>query len=340
MRNSVAFLLVLFLCVNELPGAEQEGSVLESLRLQWRTQKTEIFNARIRYRLFQRSGLLPLSPSQVKDIIADSIRIADKAQLFDAIVEKVVGMKLNPSFTMFESCFDSGKLKFVPLDNSGMGQILDGKNKIVYQPANKQVILTTPAPSRVASRKLQDFRDVPVPDQEYLVTNRDGMGRLHLRQGSSALLVDEATGVVYRHTRSSKNGDIKGDVFQEFYVTYPNGIIFPSLSISVIYTSSKTLYWISMSLIEEADFNVELPRDSFSLATPAGTTIIDKRVVGRAEVFSNLPATTDVVELADARIGTTPGGGTFWSNRSFQLVVSGLIILVVLAVLFFRKRAR
>jgi hypothetical protein len=131
------------------------------------------------------------------------------------------------------------------------------------------------------------------------------------------------------------------EVTQDCFVTYPGGIIFPSLAVQARYGAGETLNWISLSWVEEASFNTDLASDTFALAVPEQTKVFDERDQAQPRSMTVGKPSSDVVQsVADEvqrRGEGIPRRG--WGLVWFTAVNLGFLSVVLVLVLWRKHRA-
>lgn len=244
-----------------------------------------------------------------------------------------------------ESYFEGSKARETYLDKEHSYQIFDGKKTIYYDGSNKQAnILGESARTRFLA-KLREFRAVPDPDARgYRVIKH--VGEVIGITGSNEHFttnfdVQTATGMIKRSIVQTKDGLITGEIFQDGFVTYPGGIVFPTLSAKAKFVGGA-LSMIRITVLEEAQFNVPLPADAFEAEVPQGVNVFDQR--GKdITTFKTAAPLGDLAVAANERL--QPSSRTLDSGKADFAwrwwVIAGNILLLLLVVggwLIWRRR--
>ena len=135
-----------------------------------------------------------------------------------------------------------------------------------------QAIIEDPSKSRTGLFHLDAFRKVPSPSDKLKVVAEDG-DLLRLRLSSWEYVVNPGTGFVSESTVIQANERLflfRGPV------THPGGVILPSVAGRFQFFAGR-LDHMQVLVIEDAEFNIELPKDAFGISVPAGTVVIDER---------------------------------------------------------------
>ena len=121
----------------------------------------------------------------------------------------------------------------------------------------------------------------------------------------SRVVVDESTGFVYRESRKARAGTSLGELWQFAPRTLPQGLTIPGLSVEVRFQNGA-INSILVAIIDEVDLNAPVPPESFTVAVPAGTKLLDYRnVFEQKNVTKPAPPrvlrepVTDIVTYAD-----------------------------------------
>jgi len=345
-KTSTALLRLLSLSVTSslffsAAACAQGDNQIQALASTWSAQQSEIATGYFKYRLFRTGGdLAPLSCKQLRHLV-ESVNLAAHPDQLKTVIDgaQKTPIKAEPPWSVFESFFEGQKVRENDKSGASSIQVYDGDEKIEYDMLNKHVTLLSPGISKRYVKSLREFRFVPNPSPESYSIQDRGPSLISLRQGSSTLVVDGSTGAVHRYTASSADGKVTREISQSNFVTYPGGIIFPSLRIESTYDGSETLQWISISWIEEARFNTDLPKETFALSLPANTKILDERDSEHVRTFRTNEQISDVVAYIRSQIQpeTLPARSRF--SMWWVLAASALAIMVVLGV-WRRRRIR
>jgi hypothetical protein len=320
--------------------AYAQDARLKDLETIWEAQRQEVATAHIRCRSFRNANINSISHEEVVQAIksADLVRNPDGLK---TVIDRLSSKYLtNPKpWSVIDYYFSGPKVKEDVLGTQVF--VFDGQNSIELDPANHQVRLFKPGDYTAYIRKLSDFRRVP-RNSNYRIEHV-GSGLLELHDESLALerfFVEAGTGLLREFRSEHGKGKVGRATIQEHFVTYPGGITFPALVVKADYGATG-LHSIDLTLVEEASFNQELPPDTFKVGIPAGTNVFDERK-GHLATLTQVPATGDVVRLADnpgTTSDTTEGG---WFKRNRWLIAGPLVAAVTafVVVSLWRRKAQ
>lgn len=327
------------LCGSDAVGDEEKKDDIEELKAMWKSQKTEIAAAHIKYRLFQwgASGLLPLGADQVKKIVR-SKDLAARPDDMRIIVNKLL-QQPHPSptpWTVNDFYYEGAKSKNARHGSISEVQLLTGKEQVEYSHVNSSAMIFTGGGSRRHMRSIREFREIPNPEAKYEIEEKNA-NLWFLRSDSVLLVIDPSTGILHERDYYVNGKIIKQDI-QMSFLSYPSGIVFPSLSARVTYDSNGILYAISLSWVEDAEFNIELPSDTFSVGIPGKTNVFDNRTPSHVRTFPLAGPTDDVVKMADTREQPVTNRLQNRHHRTIWWIIGNIVLFVLcIGVLLWRR---
>jgi hypothetical protein len=328
-----------------------DESTIASLKAMWDSQRSEIATAYIRYRSVSSgpSGLAPLNPQQVRDLVS---QLAARSDTLKPIILKLHRLErrkqleeLEVPWSVKEFYSEGYKTREDTHELRGTDtQAFDGEQTVITNPANHQVDLFAPGQSRVVRTVLQQFRFVPMLPDGLAISLRRYDGQVvfeipYSQQGHDRvdeLAVDEATGLVSRFSTSDGKGQVFSEILQCDFVTYPGGIVFPTIAVRTKYRMGK-LDDLVLCAVEEVRFNRDLPDHVFAITVPGGTNVFDRRRNQNSPLF--VKTRTDVSDVADYLNKTTGVSAATHNNRShwFTIVICLCLLVIAVALLVYRR---
>lgn len=306
----------------------------------WEGQRSEIINAHIKCRMVRvgKDHLVPLSRRQVHEALAKTDP-KDPARIFRTLLERTLKApsKSERPGTAVEYYYEGTRYK--ELLSSGACHVFNGELEAIFDNANGHAMVYNPGGSGQGVRYLRDFRMIPDPKAKKDFIGRTG-DRVELKAGRNPLIVDGTTGVVYRYSHLDNKGQVSEETIQDCYVTYPGGIVFPSLSVDAMYDGNGTLALLTAAWVDAAEFNRDLPKDAFTFPVPGNIVVFDKRLPDRLQSYRTRTVSPDLFEVVkqvfDARgapgLGS-PGTETPGSSRQgmwWSLGLGGSLVLLSL----------
>jgi hypothetical protein len=92
---------------------------------------------------------------------------------------------------------------------------------------------------------------------------------------------------------------IQGGYIRELdFREYPGGVVLPRVRITRFFSQSResiTISHITISIVDDAEFNIDIPDSEFRVAVPANTAVWDRR--GATKLRAAETATDDVLTL-------------------------------------------
>lgn len=337
LKRLIAILLVLNQW-NVLEATQHDDELLATLDETWKARRTEIITARIKYRLTGRSagpGLAPVTADGVQKLLSEA-NLAAIPGNFNVVRERLLVPPPKSDSKAAVFLMDGKKTR---QESHGDVHVFDGEQQVRTNGANRQAGIYGIA-GPYARQTLRDFRRVPPPSfiEHASVVSRNG-NDITLKAASSTYRVDLPTGIVNRLEQRDANGEIGYERLELGIVIHPGGILFPSVIWEAKY-SLGALNWFSLVLIEDAEFNIDVPGNTFSVAVPAGTKMFDYRRDPHEPRYMAVPEdTSDVMKLVDTHsdIRSNRGSGFWWVASGVCL--AGLAALIAVVLLVRRRNA-
>jgi hypothetical protein len=332
------------------PRASAEDP-LEGLNNIWKAQRSEIVSAKIRCRMVRTSDVKPLTVEELEKSI-EGVNLAAKPDDLRVVLGKLLSKPVDGQAVLWgvrEMIYDGAKSKEVPVSGGGATLATDGQHVVERTDYNKRVYVSIPGVPRQHMTSLSEFRFVP-DERLRLKLAGNVAGRLKLEQetenGRTVLLVDRDSGAVHECISYMANGHPARCLLQSQFAVYPGGATFPLLVVDGAFGMGGKLRWMSLTAIEDAEFNVQVPEGAFKVAVPPGTVMVDQR--GAAVVTFNSPAgADDAVEHADEWLrkhGVKPPDGEsrgFFGRYKWYVIGSAVVAVLGLAALaVFRRWSR
>jgi hypothetical protein len=268
------------------------------LQQKWKEQRTEIKTADIRLRLYRSGDVAKqaLSRDQVNTILDEVDLVSTPERLAD-LVEKLTGKRRDPAWGVLRIKIDGENMREDNL-SGGDAQIVFNNTKIIFDPANRQVILSSPGAPKRGQLQVADLRLVPsLPKDAKVDAGNDEISvvskRLEYR-------IDKTTGLMKRRLDRDADGNLVREIVQLGETSDPNGILFPTVKVEASYNKGQCRS-INISIIEEMEFNKQLPENAFALAVGPGAVVIDERVDNNIKTHRFRNAESDVLEFLNKR---------------------------------------
>lgn len=179
--------------------------------------------------------------------------------------------------------------------------VRDGPLQIDYRAFNRQASVSQPGNLFVIG--LQSLCYIPRPGaktgvESFRITDRSD-GKATLAWGPHRILADPDTGFLHQFV-FGRQRDSEKTIWQFGPRTAGAGVVVPTLHVDVDFVGDK-LQRLTMYHLQKISLNAEVPADTFVVAVPAGTNVVDfresrdnpRRQVAREPV-------PDVVQYADA----------------------------------------
>jgi hypothetical protein len=332
------------LAVDASSSYGHQQSPLPHLLQVWKAQRSEIATAYIKARVIRMSnGLRPLKPAQVAQILRAVEAADDEEALRKASQKLIVGASDSDTlWTTFEYYFDGGKVKEDDLAVAGDEVVDDGRERIVFNRANRQILIEALGVSRRYIGSLEDFRKIPDAEaSKRFVVVAATPNDVTLKEGNTQVLVDTTTGLIRSAFATASNGRVIKQLFQDRIVEYPGNIYFPSLSLEASYGVDETLATLQIYSIIDAKFNIELKGDSFAVNAPGGITVIDQRETRKAHVIQLSEPTPDVMMYVEKTLKERFGSRAKMSTNAWALgAIVAVAVIATIVWIVLRNKAR
>jgi hypothetical protein len=319
--------------------SEALATVKARLKALWEGQDSEIVTAEIRYRLYRTGGReYGLSRQKFNSLLelADLLKNPDGLKV---LIEGLLGerVQLDAHTNDCEFYTDGTRTRE---QNEHRTLLFDGDNVVRSLLLNNQTNLKTPSSSSVKRMQLRDFRLVPPTNVLDRIAHVESLnGVLELSAQGGQLIVNEATGLVEHLVQRSDPDTVRSEVFQFGSEVYPGDIVFPEVVVRTSYESDQ-LYSVSVILIQDAQFNQDLPEELFAVAVAAGNKVFDYREVPDDPEFIRVQEPVDdVVQHVEARRVRPPVEAPLGipSRLWFMLGAASLIGAAIVLLLLFRR---
>ncbi len=301
---------------------------LDALSALWERQQSEITTAYLKYRRFFRGDVKQLSIEEVEEFIQNA-NIGSDLENMAVLIDNVMSAPLQtrPPWSIKESFFQGARIREQYADGANLTRVFDGEAELNHDVKNNNIQVYQPGGSRLHISSLHEFRFVPQPDRSLYETDGDVGPSIELRWGPSGIIADRETGIIRQAILRTERGETYKRMTQDCLVTYPGGIVFPSLVIKETYNRGR-LDVLELTWIEEARFNEDHPDGTFRLGAPAGSNVLDERQPDRIGSFKVSTPLADVKHEVDARIAPPPG----FLARNLRAIA--LIVLVAIGCAF------
>jgi hypothetical protein len=247
--------------------------------------------------------------------------------------------------TLQELRQNGAQIQVTDFDGSRCITADDGKERIEYNGdgLNNQAILYPLGASKTALCSVGDLRRAAGPDATlYQIADRTA-GRLTLKTSEGEVIVDELSGSVYRSSVYGTTGvPVRQEWLQDYFITYPGSIVFPSLRLQAYYRQPDSLCHLKVTWIEDAAFNIDLGVNAFAVPVPAKCNIFDRRDLKNAWNWTTGNPLADVVVATNEHFGPSPPGALDAGRGPFRWVAGSiaLLLLVFCIGLWLRKQTR
>ncbi len=324
------------------PSQAEADAILQRLTALWDARLSEIVSADISFRLYRN---VVTESELTRD---EALALLDEYDLVgnpDSLAELIPRLKgtpapTNPPWSSARFVQDGSNTRF---EFDPFTAVRHGDTEFHVDQDNGQVSVYTSGRSLLDCGSLQDFRWMPLKPfdvSEWQVTNVDrGVIDLGIPEHSILLQIDEPTGLSLRQTiyRPDTNEPLT-DRFELGIVEHADGIPFPTVTLSLNYRKGL-LARIAFRVVESAQFNTSIPPETFQIAQPRDTVVIDYR--GDRKTTFSLPQNTD--DLAKLLTAHTNGAQADLdalasdSGRLRWLLLINAIVLLIAGVLLWRR---
>ena len=253
---------------------------LARLSAVWQSNLTEVKSAYVRYRSLFRPASKSVTRDEVLKILetADFVNRPDDARL----LSNALGLEIPAGHAAWGNgeLYVAGTNVRVNSDYEGhrhSEMVLMDANRIVANPANKQIEIYARNGSRRYVKSLDDLRVIPKMEKQTASIEKRSTDGLVLKVGSQQFVVEAGTGFV-QSVRVGPAGPAQSsqEIFQKGPVTYPGGIVFPAAIITCRYVGDEVKS-IRIDVIETATFNEPIKDKVFAVNAPAGSKVFDFR---------------------------------------------------------------
>lgn len=323
-----------------VPGSLMaENQTLDHLKQIWTGQASDITTARIKYQFYRSGGKFTIR-SDAAIAILDTANLAGHPDDLQKLIESLTGRKIaRLADSVDESEFIAEGLKTRMSDAHGV-QVFDGESSIIVSDANQSARIEAAASSKYSRLKLSAFRLIPkVAALEGMPVAQDSADTVTLRNSSSELLIDKASGLVLEAINYNGKGAIRHKRWQQGVTLYPGDIYFPKIVMDATFQEGM-LYSLSIIIVRDAQFNLTLPPDQFAVAVPKGTNVFDYRQDPQKEAFAK--ATSDVKDVSAVKTKAFPSHAEMeprrWTWFTWLNVVAVVLLGVAVTARYVRRR--
>ena len=261
-----------------------DGSTEEFERLQklWDAQQSDINTARVKFRQIAIGGH-HLTEQLARDRINELVLAADLAgdpNSLKTLLEDLCGPSklIKPWATgVLYIEGDSRRYEHASVSGAVTVHVISPKKEVYFDGRTMQMDVYGPGGSKVFAPKLNDLRYVGSAPAEPFEMITDPEGMLVLQNSHLRMVVDKDTGALHRVARKNRMGDIVREVLQERWMSYADGVVFPTVVSTASYKSDGLLQTLKISVLEEAEFNVRMPEGLLELSSRPGTWVWDYR---------------------------------------------------------------
>jgi beta-lactamase regulating signal transducer with metallopeptidase domain len=270
----------------------KNASDVQSLQVLWVQQRSRISTARIRLRymylacgeykdtLQQRHELQPKTREEVIDVLNKvdlAIRPQELRQVRDQLLEGQLIVD-QPVWKVVDIVKDGDKLRFDWED--GETVVFNGTMQVVASTKTRQASIYEGAPlwyDGPFQRKLA------IPHFELLEARSSSsppIGRRWVFADIYGRIMVDADGELDRMYRENPSNHFYHDIFQYGYAIFRrSNLLFPLVRAEAHYRNDQTqaVNRVTISVIEEAEFNEPIPAEAFRVSVPANTAVWDRR---------------------------------------------------------------
>lgn len=197
-----------------------------------------------------------------------------------------------------------------------------------------------PGASRRGYDTLASFRFIPRWPAGQLTVSETNRDRITLAIGTTTATVDPLTGAVERVVTRDARGETTSILVLKDFATYPGDIYLPAVAVEGSFQNGRQkdkLFVCRISVIEDALFNRDLPKDAFAVAVPAGTLVLDNLEPGKENGYTLPVAVADIAGYVRSR-HPQPVSKSKESGSSWYWGTGGLLSLGCVGLWFLRKR--
>jgi hypothetical protein len=304
-----------------------EGPLVDRLVSVWSEQRRDVRTVELRFRRFRRGGdFLRRTPSQFHELV-QRFDLAENPDALRPLVVELLGRTLpvDPPWAVREFLQSQQRVRE---RGPGWDLIVDGSSELVCDEGNRFIKLYTPgkgAPRWVAAR-WSDFRWVPPDDPAFRklsLLRRDAEQAWFSLESGMELQVAVPTADVLRLTVRDPLGTVTREWYQLAWRAI-DSVRVPTVVVRTVYRSGL-LSMLTITILEQARFNHELPRETFRRAAVPGDLIRDRR--GRAPRDYEVQTTvSDVLSVVGGRRSHDSGSRSDWGFRGWLLLNLGWVL--------------
>lgn len=304
------------------------NDLLADLVARWEAQRHEVVSGRLTLLLLpSATDFRELTFEQARSLFSGANLAADPVAEFGKLVPKLFKGNYAPDGKWFYQTtfvFDGPKTHQADHQRALM---FDGKHDVVQDLRNTQADVFAGGASRRVRRTLASFRYVPdLTTDDMKVVAIEGDDVLLSTSDGQSLRIEWETAMLKELTRRDSQGAAFYHRIQRDFAQFSAGIWLPMTSVELHFRNGY-LSDLQIGMIQEAEFNTELPRDAFAVAAGSGSVLVDHRGADKS-VRRLSEDVTDVAALAE---GTRATAGT----HRWRLVF-GVAVLVFGAFLVWR----
>lgn len=318
--------------------SEAKAAILAS----WESQRSAVVTANFRLRLYRylEAPAVTLDRARFNQLV-ESMDLSAPAKSLESLrarlPAKAVGYWGTPVQVFVEGARLRNNIQSADAESNRAAEvhIFNAEEQVAISAANQQASVHAGSSGRHIIG-VSDLRFLPRrTDELQLIQESNDLATLQGR--GTEIAVQISSGFVHRYTsRTASHEDESNTVAREIIqlgpITYADGIVFPTVTVDAKYQQG-VLMAFSIYLIEQAEFNLEIPAEVFIADAPASTQIVDYRENPSAPRQHVLRKdVVDVVDAADEIESSREGGGA--SGRSTTLVSSAAILTGVVLVLW------
>lgn len=289
-------LLFVFPFVSLSRSSENGQDRKVALEARWKREREEVVNGWVKARAFRGGTIAPLSVEEVTKLIRSADLQADPAAMKKVVMTLSNGtVKVDPPWSIVDIYFEGTKVKEVKSGQYRHEILRDGTNETQYSGASRTASLHSKLSNEYV-RGLRDYRFTPAKQISQLKPM--GAGATEVDVDGYRVVVDDRLGDIREVYLNHASGKLRMFSLYEKYVDCPGGVRIPGVVFEGNVDGAGKLEYCSLSVLEEATFNTELPVNAFRIATDDGTNVIDLRK-NRPSSYLKEPAIQDIVTFAN-----------------------------------------
>jgi hypothetical protein len=270
---------------------DDDQTVLRRLAERWRRQRPEVRTARINYlSLTTGSNFAPVRQPLVEATFEGVDLLTDPQEAFRSKIAPVIFLQQHglDHLWLRERTFSMDGERTRSDSDYGMIFVSNGSYDIVRQshPNHHQIDIHARGESHWRFKTIEDFRYLPHPDIPYVVERRTA-DQIYLQlprrtprpeSGRTHAVIDPKSGLAEAIYFHDSNGTVVRHILQSEFVTDQHGITYPRVVLKLRYNrQTGLLSGFDLSIIKLAEFNIELPEETFRVPVAAGDVVVDYR---------------------------------------------------------------